>query len=239
MKTVCQILVLFISITLMSMSGCKDPCKDTKCINGGECVEGTCVCPPGYSGTNCEILDKCFNTKCLNGGKCVDGSCNCPPGYSGADCSIKDKCLGVSCLNGGRCVDGTCQCPPGYSGPNCATYNPCYNKTCSGRGACNNGTCACDPGYYGPNCEYRQACYFDNTGELTFQNKSTTGKTYNVFIDGAQGPNIKPGETSGVITVKAGQHTLLFKDAKTGNASCSQTIIQVEKCKSTNWWCAG
>jgi hypothetical protein len=111
--------------------------------------------------------------------------------------------------------------------------------TCSGRGACNNGTCACDPGYYGPNCEYRQACYFDNTGELTFQNKSTTGKTYNVFIDGAQGPNIKPGETSGVITVKAGQHTLLFKDAKTGNASCSQTIIQVEKCKSTNWWCAG
>lgn len=30
-----------------------DPCKDVTCLNGGNCVDGTCVCAEGYSGVNC------------------------------------------------------------------------------------------------------------------------------------------------------------------------------------------
>lgn len=31
----------------------KDPCKDKICLNGGYCEDGTCVCPQGYTGTDC------------------------------------------------------------------------------------------------------------------------------------------------------------------------------------------
>ena len=47
---------LFIySILLITIfSSCLDPCRKTNCINGGYCNNGTCECPFGYEGTNCE-----------------------------------------------------------------------------------------------------------------------------------------------------------------------------------------
>lgn len=65
-----------------------DPCANITCLNGGTCVNGTCNCPPGYSGTLCEDYDPCATVTCLNGGTCANGICNCPPGYSGSDCSV-------------------------------------------------------------------------------------------------------------------------------------------------------
>jgi hypothetical protein len=32
----------------------KDECKDVVCQNGGTCVSGSCSCPTGYEGTNCQ-----------------------------------------------------------------------------------------------------------------------------------------------------------------------------------------
>lgn len=75
---------LYMSIII---SGC-DPCKDTTCLSGGECQEGNCICPDGYSGAQCETYDQCYNIICLNGGNCVNGACNCPEGFSGSDCSV-------------------------------------------------------------------------------------------------------------------------------------------------------
>lgn len=39
------------------MNSCnnQDGCEDTVCQNGGICVEGTCVCPEGFSGPDCSI----------------------------------------------------------------------------------------------------------------------------------------------------------------------------------------
>jgi hypothetical protein len=34
----------------------KDECKDVVCQNGGTCSEGTCTCPTGVGGTNCETI---------------------------------------------------------------------------------------------------------------------------------------------------------------------------------------
>jgi hypothetical protein len=31
-----------------------DSCYNVSCQNGGICINGTCDCPPGYTGTNCE-----------------------------------------------------------------------------------------------------------------------------------------------------------------------------------------
>jgi hypothetical protein len=30
-----------------------DPCANITCLNGGYCANGSCVCPEGYSGSNC------------------------------------------------------------------------------------------------------------------------------------------------------------------------------------------
>lgn len=31
-----------------------DPCADIECLNGGICLDGTCQCPLGFEGKNCE-----------------------------------------------------------------------------------------------------------------------------------------------------------------------------------------
>lgn len=75
-------------IGLIAVSSCKkDPCKDSNCLNGGVCIDGTCNCPTGYSGTHCENFNPCVNVTCLNGGYCANGQCVCPQGYTGSNCS--------------------------------------------------------------------------------------------------------------------------------------------------------
>lgn len=39
------------------MQSCKDECKDVNCANGGSCIEGTCQCLEGFSGSNCDTRD--------------------------------------------------------------------------------------------------------------------------------------------------------------------------------------
>lgn len=64
-----------------------DPCLNVSCLNGGDCINGSCNCPPGYSGLHCEIYDPCYGIVCFNGGTCINGLCDCPPGYTGPDCA--------------------------------------------------------------------------------------------------------------------------------------------------------
>lgn len=67
-----------------------DPCDDITCQNGGTCDSGTCDCPDGFSGTNCEIEDLCITNPivCENGGTanadCT--ACDCAAGFSGDNC---------------------------------------------------------------------------------------------------------------------------------------------------------
>jgi hypothetical protein len=39
---------------LLFLVSCKDPCKDLNC-NNGSCLEGDCVCEPGYQGLACDV----------------------------------------------------------------------------------------------------------------------------------------------------------------------------------------
>jgi hypothetical protein len=113
-----KVTILF-SIILLLFSCKKDPCDATFCFNGGICISGTCNCPEGYSGLQCETFDICTNITCLNGGVCVTGLCNCPEGYSGLQCENFNPCANITCLNGGTCANGICNCPEGYTGSNC------------------------------------------------------------------------------------------------------------------------
>ena len=81
---------------LLLISG--DPCLSQPCMNQGTCIRQNggfrCVCPPGYTGSRCEIRDACQSNPCMNGGTCqpINGNgayqCICPSGFSGPRCEI-------------------------------------------------------------------------------------------------------------------------------------------------------
>lgn len=59
------ILTILTLICLTVVSSCKkdddndpitppDPCANVTCLNGGTCLNGTCSCPDGYTGSACE-----------------------------------------------------------------------------------------------------------------------------------------------------------------------------------------
>ena len=83
------------------------------CLNGGRCIENTCICPAGYAGASCERLGR----SSMFAARCVDK----------ADVFIVlagSPCRPNPCLNGGVCFgDGVrfvCSCPLSFTGETCA-----------------------------------------------------------------------------------------------------------------------
>nr|XP_054929258.1 sushi, von Willebrand factor type A, EGF and pentraxin domain-containing protein 1-like [Dermacentor andersoni] len=165
----------------ISKSDCVAPdhCKRLQpCANGSTCVDEPsgyrCVCPPGLSGSRCELdADDCAPGLCQNGARCIDGrdsfTCLCPPGYVGSACEIdEDDCVSAPCLNGATCIDGvnefTCHCARGFTGKRCeAAFHDCAMMPCRNGGSCFESfagfRCCCPKGFTGERCELVQrAC---------------------------------------------------------------------------------
>ena len=131
-----------------------------QCSHNGFCLEGKCLCQPGYDGVDCSRViignDDCPNDcggKESPRGLCWLGKCFCFPGFSGADCmeSVKLPCLG-GCSEHGQCHFGKCFCEIGYIGEACETEVKSCPDDCMGRGQCSRGRCVCEIGYRGHNC---------------------------------------------------------------------------------------
>ncbi|XP_033112215.1 laminin subunit beta-1-like [Anneissia japonica] len=163
-----------------------DSCDSDPCENSGMCVSVennryTCMCPPQWKGTNCEIdYDECISDVCKNGGTCINGpgnyTCVCAPGFTGPNC-LTDACYDQPCLNEGTCgldvhisSGYLCTCSEGYTGSNCeidigdmaCTQNICVNGgTCIQIGDQN--SCYCLPGFTGQYCELLKGlCHADS-----------------------------------------------------------------------------
>ena len=131
-----------------------------QCSHNGFCLEGKCLCQPGYDGVDCSRV-VIGNEDCPNdcGGKenpkgiCWLGKCFCFPGFSGADCMEDQKlpCTG-GCSDRGQCHFGRCFCEIGYVGEACETEVKQCPNDCMGRGQCVRGRCVCEIGYRGLNC---------------------------------------------------------------------------------------
>ncbi|XP_036949295.1 tenascin [Acanthopagrus latus] len=125
-----------------------DQCPN-ECSDQGRCVDGKCVCFPGYSGPDCSESNCPGN--CNDNGRCVNGQCVCDPGFSGPDCSQRG--CPDNCNDRGRCVNGRCVCDSGFAGPSCSDESCPGN--CNNRGRCVNGKCVCKTGFSGPDCTKR------------------------------------------------------------------------------------
>lgn len=129
-----------------------------------------CICPPQYSGAQCEIF-RC-SVFCKNKGLCYvdllssktpDAQpplrCNCQPQFTGERCEIPVNMCDGRCFNGGTCYgtrpgEPQCNCQPGFHGSRC---QDCSKFECKNGGVCfRNETkeiCQCSAGYRGDNCE--------------------------------------------------------------------------------------
>ncbi|KAI4817333.1 hypothetical protein KUCAC02_010740, partial [Chaenocephalus aceratus] len=105
-----------------------DECPN-ECSDQGRCVDGKCVCFPGFSGPDCSESDCPGN--CNDKGRCINGQCVCDPGFTGPDCS-ENACPG-NCSDRGRCVNGKCVCDSGFTGADCSE-NSCPGN-CNNKGA--------------------------------------------------------------------------------------------------------
>lgn len=63
MKNIKSILIAsFLTVGIFSsavFTSCnQDKCKDVVCQHGGTCTDGSCTCPSGYEGANCQTLSR-------------------------------------------------------------------------------------------------------------------------------------------------------------------------------------
>ncbi|XP_015249510.1 PREDICTED: tenascin-like isoform X1 [Cyprinodon variegatus] len=122
-----------------------------ECSDQGRCVDGKCVCFPGYTGPDCSESGCPGN--CNDHGRCVNGECVCDSGFSGPDCT--QKACPDNCNSHGRCVNGQCVCDTGFTGPSCSEES--CPRNCNRRGRCTNGKCVCNAGFTGADCS-KKAC---------------------------------------------------------------------------------
>lgn len=126
------------------------------CGDHGDCVNGSCICRPGWDGPSCATALCNLGAGCGPNGRCEAGVCRCEPAWDGPACAMPLCNNGTGCGQHGACnASGLCVCDSGWQGARCSDHRCNADMGCSGHGVCTvgNGTCRCDSGFYGVACE--------------------------------------------------------------------------------------
>lgn len=96
-------------VMIFSSSSFPVDCLDPTCSSHGVCVNGECLCSPGWGGLNCELARVQCPDQCSGHGTYLPdtGLCSCDPNWMGPDCSV-GKSRGLLLTFPNTCV----LCPP-------------------------------------------------------------------------------------------------------------------------------
>ncbi|XP_041484986.1 ZP domain-containing protein-like [Lytechinus variegatus] len=81
----------------LSDSTGEDSCAAHPCLNGGNCEDGSCLCPAAFSGNRCQ--DKLTSVECGSGSMTVTIDKRLVPGNANAVHFINQSCFGVESSN--------------------------------------------------------------------------------------------------------------------------------------------
>jgi len=195
MKALKFLFIFSVVVCVTSISCNTDPCKETFCLNGGDCFEGDCQCPSGYTGVNCEIE---LNNGASGGGSnpdpncdtctwALDGECdNGLPGSVTALCPVGTDCTDCANIGGGgssgySCINSVCTSVS--TGAQYSTLTLCQGSCQSGGGnssgySCINSVCTSvnSGAQYSnltlcqSNCNVNTSGYNCNNGNCNFVN---------------------------------------------------------------------
>jgi len=117
--------------TSLSLSAMESNACSPQCSGSGVCsASGHCTCPPGFSGSSCEVCAKgFFGPSCQ---ACPAGCAICDDGISGSGRCLSATAANASaacnCLNGVCGANGQCSCNAGWTtasnATQCATCAP-------------------------------------------------------------------------------------------------------------------
>lgn len=99
-KSFLSTLMAGLAVVAFTFTSCTtDPCKDVTCDNGGECVEGDCVCATGYEGTTCqtEMRTKFLGAFLANETGVVDYACTVSTSSTGINKIVITGFGGYAC----------------------------------------------------------------------------------------------------------------------------------------------
>lgn len=83
-----------------------------------------------------------------------------------------------------------------------------------------------------------QQCEVNNWSYMRFENRSNTGKTYDVYLDGSRiVQGLEPGEISSEFTVSATYHEYVFKKANSSSLACSAAYPTMAQCVRATFYC--
>jgi hypothetical protein len=94
------------------------------------------------------------------------------------------------------------------------------------------------PDHVNSNHRPLQSCQVNNSAKVTFENRSTSNRTYDILWDGVRMTVLSPTQKSSEYTAEAGvTHSLQFKVTNSSQVACTTSHPILVVCTSHTYWC--
>lgn len=80
-------------------------------------------------------------------------------------------------------------------------------------------------------------CDVNHTAVVVFENRSTSGKTYDILWNNVKIATLAPGKKTKAEAYSAGTHTYVFRKTGTTINACNPGYPNLAQCSSYTFWC--